>query len=71
MLYYLNLGVVLEVNLLLCMTALLFLTTRTRRAEFITVNNGSGYNTSIQLYQLIGEIAYVNDEGKKSKKGLN
>lgn len=42
---------------------------RTRRAEFITVNNGSGYNTSIQLYQLIGEIAYVNDEGKKSKRG--
>ena len=42
---------------------------KTRRAEFITVNNGSGYNTSIQLYQLIGEIAYVSDEGKKSKRG--
>lgn len=42
---------------------------RTRRAEFITVNNGSGYNTSIQLYQLIGEIAYVSDEGKKNNRG--
>ena len=38
--------------------------------EFITINNGSGANTSVQLYQLIGKIAYVNAEGKVSNRGV-
>lgn len=42
---------------------------KTKGAEFITINNGSGPNTSIQLYQLIGEVAYVNEEGVRNDRG--
>lgn len=42
---------------------------KTRNAEFITVNNGSRYNQSIQLYQLIGRVAYVNEAGKPMMRG--
>ena len=42
---------------------------KTNQEEFITIINSSGSKQSVELYQLIGFIAYQNDEGVMIRKG--